>query len=157
MEWSFRPAVFEDLAKVRQIEKKVHRSPWTEEQFQAELDKPYSYFWVCTDDETDSEISAYIVFWMLFEECQVLNVVVDLPHRGLGLAKSMLRKCASLAMQKEIKKIDLDVRKSNLPAIQLYQAMGFSIVHIRKGFYGDGEDAYHMALFLEGDGIPEPM
>jgi len=41
----------------------------------------------------------------------------------------------------------LEVRKSNLPAQKLYEALGFSITGIRKGYYSDdGEDALAMTL-----------
>jgi ribosomal-protein-alanine N-acetyltransferase len=146
-----RPATADDLSRVLPIENKVHVSPWNEEHFQSEFTKPYSHFLLFTDDETDLEVAGYVVFWIMFDECQILNVAVDLPYRGLGLAKQMIRKAAQISLQKGIKKVVLDVRKSNLSAIQLYQGLNFTITHIRKGFYSNGEDAYQMTLLLEGD------
>ncbi|MFZ9595125.1 MAG: ribosomal protein S18-alanine N-acetyltransferase [Bdellovibrionia bacterium] len=149
-DWSLRPATTEDLSKILQIENQVHVSPWTEEHFRAEFTKPYSQFYVLTDDESDSQMAGYIVCWMLFDECQILNVAVDLPFRGLGLAKLMVRKMMMFAQNKGVNKMILEVRKSNMPAIQLYQSLGFTIQHIFKGFYSSGEDAYQMtASFLE--------
>jgi ribosomal-protein-alanine N-acetyltransferase len=151
--FSLRPATTEDLARVLQIEKQVHVAPWVEDHFCAELTKPYSHFLLLTDDETDADIIGYIVFWMMFDECQILNVVVDLPHRGQGFAKQMIRKAALIAAKNDISKIVLDVRKSNTPAIQLYQSLNFAITNVRKSFYGNGEDAYHMILSLKEDQI----
>ena len=34
---------------------------------------------------------------------------------------------------------DLDVAENNLPAIKLYEKMGFSLVHRRKGYYQNGK------------------
>jgi ribosomal protein S18 acetylase RimI-like enzyme len=45
------------------------------------------------------------------------------------------------------------VRKSNQAAIQLYHSAQFVITHVRKGFYSNGEDAYHMSLALQGEGL----
>lgn len=149
--FSLRPATTEDLPKVFEIEKKVHVVPWSVENLRAELLKPYSQFLLFTDDETDSEIAGYIVFWMMFDETQILNVAVDLPYRGLGYAKKMIRKAMAMTQNKGIRKIVLDVRRSNLPAVQLYQAMGFHVTHIRKNYYADGEDAFLMAMNLEQD------
>jgi [ribosomal protein S18]-alanine N-acetyltransferase len=146
--WSIRPATLEDVPKIFQIETQVHPSPWTEVHFQEELTKPYSHFLVFTDDETDLLISGYLIFWTLFDEAQILNLAVAIDYRGLGLAKSLVRKAITLAQNKNLKKITLEVRKSNSPAIHLYQNMGFSIVHIRKNFYQNGEDAYQMAIDL---------
>lgn len=153
--FSLRPATLEDLDAVVKIENQVHAAPWTEEHFRAELTKPYSQFLVFTDDESDSIIAGYLVFWVMFDECQILNLATSLNYRGLGLAKQMIQKVVSIALKKGIKKVVLDVRKSNSPAIQLYQRVKFSITHIRKGFYSNGEDAYQMTLNLEGEILPD--
>src|SRR4051794_3102358 len=106
--FSLRPATLDDLVRVTFIEQLVHIAPWNEAHFRAEMDKPYSHFLVLTDDETDSEIVGYLVFWMMFDECQILNIAVDLPYRGMGLAKYMIRKAVQLTYQKSIKKVVLD-------------------------------------------------
>ncbi len=156
---SLRPATPEDLPLVLEIERKVHSAPWGLAEFEAELAKPYCNFLLFTDDETDTQVLGYIVFWLMFDECTVLNVAVDLPHRGLGLAKQMIQSAVKAAIRKDIRKILLEVRKSNQAAIQLYQSQNFVITHVRKGFYSDGEDAYQMALYLqnsadEGSTVP---
>src|SRR4051812_26547942 len=122
---SLRPAVEEDLQKILRIEQQVQVAPWNENQFREELTKPYSQFLVLTDDETDTEVAGYLVSWMMFDECQILNLAVDLPYRGIGLAKFMISKVISTAIQKNVKKAVLEVRKSNLPAIHLYQGLRF--------------------------------
>lgn len=151
--FSLRPATPEDVAKILAIEAKVHVAPWDQTHLDSEFSKPYSHFLVLTDDETDEVIAGYIVFWTLFDEAQILNVAVDLPHRGLGYAKLLVRSAINEAVRKGIKRVLLDVRKSNLAAIQLYQGVGFVITHVRKGFYSNAEDAYQMALYMEDDGL----
>ena len=151
--FSLRPATEDDIAYVCEIERKVHVAPWSEESFRSELGKPYSKFLVMTDDETDSKIAGYIVYWIMLKDCQILNVVVDLPYRGLGLAKKMMNQALSASLRDGVHKIVLEVRKSNLAAVQLYQGLGFAISHVRKSFYSNGEDAYQMELNLEENGI----
>jgi len=149
--FSLRPATVDDLDRILEIENQVHTSPWNRDHFSKELSKPYSGFLVFTDDETDTEVAGYVVCWMMFDECQILNLAVALPYRGLGMGMTMIRKVISLANTKGIQKITLEVRKSNQPAIQLYQNAGFVITHVRKEFYSNGEDAYQMQLTL----VPE--
>ncbi|NDD91550.1 ribosomal-protein-alanine N-acetyltransferase [bacterium] len=151
--FSPRLATIEDLPEMARVEKAVHRSPWDEAHFAAELEKAYSRILVMTDDETDSVIAGYVVFWLMFDEAQILNIAVDLPFRGLGLARAMIRQVVSHALKKNIQKVLLDVRKSNQPAVELYQSMRFSIAQVRKGFYADGEDAYTMVLWLSEEGL----
>ena len=147
-----RPASTDDLAGLVRIEKQVHVSPWDEAHFAAEIEKSYSRVLVVTDDETDSVIAGYVVIWLMFDEAQILNIAVDLPFRGLGLARGLIRQVVSHAIKKEIRKVILDVRKSNAAAIALYQSMRFTIGQVRKGFYSDGEDAYTMVLDLDDAG-----
>jgi [ribosomal protein S18]-alanine N-acetyltransferase len=151
--FSFRPATLDDLPRIMEIERKVHAFPWSMEHFQTELTKPYSHFLIITDDETDTVVVAYIVCWAMFDECQILNIAVDFPYRGLGFAKQMIRKVISITQNQGIKKIVLDVRKSNMAAIQLYQGIGFVINHIRKKFYSNEEDAYQMVLQFDQEGM----
>lgn len=147
---SLRPATADDLAAVMEVEAKVHLAPWTRDHFEAELGKPYSQTLLLTDDETDSQILGYIVFWILMDETQILNVAVDLPYRGLGYAQKLVRQVIQLALKQGAKRVILEVRKSNTPAIQLYQKVGFAITQLRRGGYSNGEDAYLMTLPLDG-------
>lgn len=152
---SQRPATEDDIAEILRIEKAVHAAPWTEENIRAEMAKPYARLLVMTDDETDSQVAAYIAYWIMFDECHILNVAVDLPYRRLGLAKMLVRTAAREAQRKNINKVLLDVRKSNATAVALYQGLGFVITHVRKGFYSDGEDAYQMALYMDESKVIE--
>lgn len=148
---SLRPATAEDLPAIVGVENASHAAPWTLANFEAELAKPYSRFLVLTDDETDSKIYGYIVYWMMFDECQILNVVVAPEYRKKGYAALMIRQAVRDGVQKSLKRVVLDVRKSNLPAIQLYQKLGFLIARVQKSFYSNGEDAYSMELALQGE------
>jgi [ribosomal protein S18]-alanine N-acetyltransferase len=147
---SLRPASIDDLPQLVEIERRVHVAPWNEENFKGEMAKPYSQVLLITDDETDTKVIGYIVFWLMFDECQILNVVVDLPYRGLGFAKQMVQKAVAQAAKKNLKRVILDVRRGNLAAIQLYQRLGFTVTRVQKKFYTNGEDAYLMTLDLSG-------
>jgi len=42
----------------------------------------------------------------------------------------------------------LEVRGSNVPAVNLYKKMGFEVTRTIRGYYADGEDAYVMTRNL---------
>jgi [ribosomal protein S18]-alanine N-acetyltransferase len=149
-DYSLRPATEDDIISIAAIESRVHRAPWSAESFKAELIKPFCRFYALTDDETDEKIAGYIVCWILDRECRVLNVAVDLPYRGLGFGKKLVRAVIQTALEEDANRAGLEVRKSNVAALQLYQSIGFTITQVRKEFYSDGEDAYMMDLPLEG-------
>lgn len=155
--WSLRPATEDDLGPVAELEKACHPAAgnaWTIENLRAELLKPYGRFLVLTDDETDERIAGYLVFWMMFDECHVLNVAVAPDFRRRGVGRYLVQQAVRESVQKDYRKILLDVRKSNGAAAALYQDQGFVITHVRKAFYGDGEDAYQMALFIDPENSP---
>lgn len=147
---SIRPVTTDDLDAILAIEEKVHPAPWTRSGFEAELEKPYSRTWVLTDDETDSNVFAYTTFWVLEDSIEILNVAVSIESQGLGFAKKIMQSIIREGLAHGAKRLILDVRKSNLPAVGLYQKVGFAITQYRKAFYSNGEDAYHMSLSLEG-------
>lgn len=146
--FSLRPASEEDLVQILNIERQAYPLPWKNEAFVDELTKPFSKFLVYTDDETDEVITAYIIYWLMFDECHILNVTVGLEWRGLGIAQKLVRQAMQDAIKKDMKRVFLEVRKSNHAAITMYQKLGFFIDHVKKSFYADGEDAFFMVLFL---------
>ncbi len=147
---SLRPATSDDLEAILAIEARVHAAPWTKANFEGEFQKPYSTTWVLTDDETDTHLFGYVTFWSMGDSVEILNIAIDLPYRGIGLAKFILQSVTREAVRNSAKRLILDVRKSNSAAISLYHRAGFLITQYRKAFYSNGEDAYHMTAELEG-------
>lgn len=146
---SLRPATEDDLPLMLEIERASYPLPWTEGAFREELLKPFSNVLVLTDDETDSIVVGYIVFWTMFDECHILNVAVNSDWRGLGHAKNLVGHAINVAIRKNMKRLFLEVRKSNEGAIALYKSLGFYVDHIKETFYDDGEDALFMVRYLE--------
>ncbi len=151
MEASIRVATADDLPALEELEGALQKSPWKQAAFAAEMAKPFSRTLVITDDETDSRLYAYIVYWVREGEAEILTLGVAAEHRGVGLAKMLVQHVIAEALKAECKRLILDVRKSNAPALQLYQSSGFTVISVRKEFYSDGEDAYGMELPLQGD------
>ena len=74
-------------------------------------------------------------------EGYVTNVAVLPEYRRQGIAQKLILK----ELENEMNFITLEVRKSNAPAINLYQKMGFENVGIRPRFYtAPDEDAVIM-------------
>jgi ribosomal-protein-alanine N-acetyltransferase len=142
-----RTAEEKDLPIILQLEISTYPFPWTQKQFELELVQPHSYFLVA-EKKSDLKIAGYAVFWMMYDECQMINLTVDVDCRGLNIAKWFIRKGMKNAFQNGLDKLTLEVRKSNISAIFLYQNIGFATIGVRKGMYSDGEDAYFMELLL---------
>ena len=143
---SFRPATPDDFEAMARIAKQGNPSPWAETQFSTELDKSYSQTLVLTDDETDTRVLGYIVFWILDGDCHILDVAVAAEFRKQGLGEKLVREAIKQGLRGEAKQATLEVRKSNAAAIQLYQKLGFLVTRVAKSHYSNGEDAYMMTL-----------
>ena len=97
----------------------------------------------------DSEIIGFIIFSPINPEAHILSISVTkkIQSKGVGslLLQSMLDQCAAM----KYKKIFLEVRTSNLQAINFYQKFGFSKDAIRDNYYTDNsEDALLMSLSI---------
>jgi ribosomal-protein-alanine N-acetyltransferase len=143
---SVRPAVIEDFEQMATLEVQCYSEPWSLDHFAVEFEKPYSRMMVLTDDETDTLVVGYIVYWVQVEGVSLLNVTVATKWRGLGFAQKLMRVMVNETVRDEIARIVLEVRKGNTEAIRLYDKLGFKKTHERKGFYKDGETAIVMEI-----------
>lgn len=151
--FSIRKATLDDALALAALDKRIQASlafAWTQGHFEAEMAKPFSTTLVMTDDETDSFIAGYLVFWIQGLDGEILSVGVDPKMRGLGFAQKLVDQARRELLRLGAARLLLNVRKSNAAALALYQKMHFNIMHIRKGFYSDGEDAYEMEVKLDG-------
>jgi ribosomal-protein-alanine N-acetyltransferase len=53
----------------------------------------------------------------------------------MGIAQKLIDKMYETMLKKDVQRITLEVRKSNTPAISLYEKNGFSPIAVRKNYY----------------------
>ncbi len=135
----------EDLDRVYEINRRSFTTDaWSREALEREFSLPYSIRYVLEDK---GEIVGYSVVWVIKGEAFIMVFAVAPEHRGRGVGREFLRMLLE-DLKGKAEVVQLDVRKSNLPAIRLYRSMGFRIVKERKKFYSDGENALTMELEL---------
>lgn len=94
--------------------------------------------------ESDDKVVGVIIATDLGETCDILSLVVDLEYRNKKIATNLIGYLIG-DLSEGLKLITLEVATKNIPAINLYEKFGFEVVHIRKNYYQDGDDAYLMA------------
>jgi ribosomal-protein-alanine N-acetyltransferase len=143
---SIRPASVDDFEQMVELEKDTGSDPWSFDHFVSESQKPYSRMLVLTDDETDSFVVGYIIYWIQVEGVSLLNIHVNSKWRGLGLAQRLMHAMINETVRDEIPRIVLEVREGNDGAIRLYEKLGFKKTHERPKFYSSGETAIVMEI-----------
>jgi ribosomal-protein-alanine N-acetyltransferase len=152
------PMAVRDLDEVMAIESISHLSPWNMGHFMDSLSAGYWAYCLRGLAEHDDEkdlLLAYCVLMPVIDELSLLNITVNPSYRRQGLAKKVLGTIDELAIGRDLYKIFLEVRSSNVSAISLYEGLGYHQVGLRKGYYpaitGVREDAKVMMKELRKD------
>lgn len=122
------------LDGVWEIEKECFAYPWSREDLAAQIENEQSHFAVAVDE--DGTVAGYAGVQIICGEGYITNVAVLPRYRRKGIAKALMLK----VMENEMDFLTLEVRKSNAPAIKLYEKLGFSKVGERRNFYSDPEE-----------------
>lgn len=92
----------------------------------------------------ENQAVGYILYTLTDFDLDIDSVFVLDAFRKKGIGKKLVLEVLSMATKKGLEKVFLEVRKSNIPAISLYQSQGFIEFSVRKKYYFDGEDAICM-------------
>ena len=111
---------------------------WSLEQFWQELAQPTRHYLVARDD---SGIVGYAGAFVLAPDADVQTVGVRPDRQGAGVATSLLVRLLAEAQDRGATHIMLEVRADNVPAIALYEGIGFTRISLRRRYYPDGMDA----------------
>ena len=137
-----------DINRVVAIEEESNPVPWTIKNFKDCIEKGY-YSLVLKED---NKVIGFAILSVSTEESHLLNIGLTSLKRGRGLGRELLEKMIMAAEVMGSKKIFLEVRISNVIAIDLYKASGFKEVGLRKKYYRlkEGrEDAILMSKSLK--------
>lgn len=134
-----------DIAEIFEIEKTAYgEHHWSKEAFFDELENKIGNYIVAQDIKT-KKIVGYLGSWIIVDECHITNVAVSPNFKRKKIASQLLLYLIKQCYAYLIKYITLEVRVSNIPAINLYEKFGFKSVGVRKKYYQDNnEDAYVM-------------
>ena len=152
--WHLEHINHADLEPILAIEQNSFQRPWGRLSFEGELrNRSACNFAVkSTEVETNGQVIGYAFWHLVTDEVHVLKVAVTPAWRGQGVASRLLERCFTLSVEQGAKSAHLEVRPSNIAAIELYQKLGFELVGRRPKYYSDSkEDALLMMKILKED------
>ena len=135
-----------DAKELALLDEECFSLPWSENSFLNEATNPLSQYVIA---RIDDKIVGYAGFWEVVDEGQITNIAVKKEYRRQKIAEKMLLKLIKKARDKKLVSLSLEVRESNIAAINLYQKFDFKTVGIRKDYYKNPtENAILMDLIL---------
>ena len=136
-----------DLTDVLSIEEDVFGDPWVREHFLKEIDNE----WVSSPlvARLEGVLVGYAVAWYVADEVHLANIAVHRNYWRRRIGQTLLDEVMKHGRIRKCRMITLEVRVSNVAAIEFYEKNRFKRVALRKKYYADsGEDAVVMVKEL---------
>lgn len=120
------------IPQIAALERECFSTPWTENMLEDALFDSQASFIVA--EAEDGSILGYAGLHVIVDEGYIDNIAVEEAARRHGVASALLDVyCRFGAVNLAF--LTLEVRKSNAPAIALYEKFGFQQAGLRPGYY----------------------
>jgi len=96
----------------------------------------------------DGFVCGAILFRLVGDECEIIEIAVAQDQRGKGIASDMLAELISYLGKSGIRRLILEVAEDNHHALGLYHKYGFGQIGKRAGYYKQKIDAIILELAL---------
>tara|TARA_B100001121_G_scaffold246862_1_gene222111 strand:- start:1909 stop:2358 length:450 start_codon:yes stop_codon:yes gene_type:complete len=133
----------DDLYDIYEIEKSVFNNYWSELSLRKELEnKNFNLNLVC---RLNNKIIGYFFSKHVKNEYHILNFALKKNYQHRGYGKNFF----NIILKEYILdgSVFLEVKRSNLSAINFYKKFNFKEIGFEKKYYSDGEDAIKMRLY----------
>lgn len=145
MKTTFRLATLSDIENICKIETECFKEPYKRTDIEYEISKnPVNKFLVALEGD---EIIGFIDFMITFNSATINQIAVTKSMRNKGIATLLLNNMESYFPKEGedvVENVTLEVRKSNIPAMNLYKKNKYEKITIKPHYYADGEDAVYM-------------
>ena len=124
-----------DLEQIVRLEEESFSNPWTAEGLAEMLKAPVTQLHVAR--VSSHEIVGFCACWVIEGELHINTVAVKQPWRHLGIATRLLR---HVLESTGVNRATLEVRRSNVAALKLYEGLGFRTTAVRPRYYSNPEE-----------------
>jgi [ribosomal protein S18]-alanine N-acetyltransferase len=122
------------LEDVVRLEAASFSSPWSREMLARELrNEDVARVYVLRNPRL--ELLAFCACWFIADELHINTLAVRADVRRRGLATRLMRHVFEEAVAAGARQATLEVRRSNVAALRLYEGLGFQIQAIRPDYY----------------------
>lgn len=137
----------EHLEDVLKIEEECFSKPWSENSVKELLLSEKAELLGAFDG---GRLIGYSCLEWVLDEGSLTNIAVSDEYRKMGVGSQLMAALMKSAEEKDLAFITLEVRVSNLPAVNLYRKFGFLDVGTRHNYYdAPREDALLMTRYIK--------
>jgi ribosomal-protein-alanine N-acetyltransferase len=129
----------EDLDAVVALEAASFSNPWTRAMLERELEPPTAAR-VYVLRLPGVRVAAFCSCWVVGGELHVNTIAVDAGLRRQGLGNALMRHVLREVEDEGVTRATLEVRPSNVPALRLYERLGFAVAAVRPRYYTHPEE-----------------
>ena len=133
----FLPLTKADVEDVVAISKDAFKDGWNAQMLLDGIESGNLFGTIC---KIGNKTIAFITYSTNEEFAELNDIFVVQEYRKNGIASVLLQGLFD-NLKDKTKKIFLEVREGNAPAISLYNKFGFTKVNVRRKYYADGENA----------------
>lgn len=137
MDISVIPLGASDIDDLIELEKSCFAYHWTRKQFLMGLERGV---FKILGIRIHGRLTGYIAFSLIEDEMEILNLAVHSDFRQKKMATFLLERAFEVCRKKGITKSFLDVKESNVPAIELYRKFGYEQIGVRRKYYPDTKE-----------------
>ncbi len=113
---------------------------WTLDAYQRELASPNSNLLGLISPLSPVSLLGMGCFWSILEEAHITILAVHPQYQRQGMGQALLFSLLKTAHDRGLERATLEVRASNLSAINLYQKFGFKTAGRRRRYYQDNDE-----------------
>ena len=142
-ELTIRRAEPKDAEAIEDLEQSCFSQPWSYNSIYYDIAENTKAVYLVAQIEED--VVGYAGLWKIGDEGHITNVAVAPEQRRKSIGDMLVGALIEVTEEEGITSHTLEVRKSNIGAIRLYEKHGFKVEGERKAYYEDnGEDALIM-------------
>lgn len=121
-----------DIEEVSRLEAETFSMPWSAKDFLEMVYCDYAYYMIAKEE---NQVIGCCGIRNMCGDGEITNVAVKKTHRRTGIGEMLLKETMQRSREIGVRAYTLEVREGNLPAVSLYQKLGFVTEGVRKNFY----------------------
>lgn len=121
-----------NILGVKEISDLSFSSPWSLLSIEKELLNNNAIYLVV---KLGNKVVGFGGMWIIFDEAHITNIAVHPDFRGHNFSDVIVENLVKTAKDLNITAMTLEVRESNIAAVNLYKKHNFSVEGVRKNYY----------------------